>query len=188
MQSFRAISISGLMLNGKVCSQTRALLCTQNWLYNWLNMILVQWNLEVIARSDNRGLAVRGREPGPGLGLGGQDVGNIAMHFRSLALDCTVRWSLAVTVRSFHFSPYLRFPSYLFLWLKLNVKVWAILAHSHYNQQLKKAWSLFYMHGMYAVGFLRFNARLFKSNTISSSKARIQSCLKRHFFFSPLLT
>lgn len=60
-------------------------------LYNCPNMILVPWNLEVIARSDNRGLAVWGRGPGPGLGLGGQDVGNTAMHFRSLALDYPVR-------------------------------------------------------------------------------------------------
>lgn len=66
--------------------------------HNWHDMIWAQKNLEVIAQSDNRGLAVRARARAR-VRAGRQDVGNTAMHFRSLALDCTVRWRLLVTVR-----------------------------------------------------------------------------------------
>ena len=58
--------------------------------HNWHDMIWAQKNLEVIAQSDNRGLAVRARARAR-VRAGRQDVGNTAMHFRSLALDCTVR-------------------------------------------------------------------------------------------------
>lgn len=150
-------------------------------LYNGANMISMQWNLEVIARSDNRGLAVWGREPGPG--LGGQDVGNTAMHFRSLALDCTLRWGFAVTVRSFHFSPILCLPviktrrQSLGCFCPILITISSCKGMKH----VLHAWSV-------CGCFVIFWCRSIRIQYSIKFQARIQSFLSRRLFVGGLFT